>query len=108
MMVKTADGVKRAVDAGFKHVRLNYGVSKVRSPALNRMPTDSVVDSTEYVREIPKIFEIVRVKCGDEVELMQHMGGQLPPIAMIGMTKRLEPFRPFFLEDPFCPEDVGI
>ena len=29
------------------------------------------------------------------------------PIEAIGLAKDLEPFRLFFLEDPFAPEDVG-
>jgi mannonate dehydratase len=60
-----------------------------------------------YVRAIPKLFEHVRLKCGEEVELLHDVHGQLPPIDCIGMVKRLEPYRPFFLEDPFLPEDIG-
>nr|MBA3415731.1 starvation-sensing protein RspA [Chloroflexia bacterium] len=32
---------------------------------------------------------------------------RVPPIAAIGMARALEPYRLFFLEDPFAPEDNG-
>ena len=71
------------------------------------MATDSVADPEEYAREIPRWFEYVRKACGDKVELMQHLHGELPPVVTINLIKRLEPFRPFFFEDPFLPEQVG-
>ncbi len=103
-----AEGVKRAMQKGFRHVRLNYrGKTVPEGPGFEGMPTDNVVDPEEWVREIPRVFEHVRRTCGEEVELMQHLHGQLPPQATIGMVKRLEPFRPYFFEDPFYPEDIG-
>ena len=71
------------------------------------MPTSDIIDPDEWHREIPRIFEGVRKTCGEEVELIQHLHGQLPPQGTIGMVKRLEPFRPYFFEDPFYPEDIG-
>jgi mannonate dehydratase len=38
---------------------------------------------------------------------MQHLHGELPPVTTIAIAKRLEPYRPFFFEDPFYPEDIG-
>jgi mannonate dehydratase len=103
-----ADKVKAAVARGYKHVRLNYiGKKPAVSPGFAGMPTEVVIDPEEWVREIPRVFEHVRKTCGEEIELMQHLHGQLPPQATIGMVKRLEPFRPYFFEDPFYPEDIG-
>ena len=105
---ETAESVQRAMESGYKHVRLNYrGADVPNTPALEGMPTATLIDPEEWVREIPKVFGEVRKKCGDQVELMQHLHGQLPPIATIGVVKRLEPYRPYFFEDPFYPEDVG-
>ncbi|MCZ2150408.1 MAG: starvation-sensing protein RspA [Bryobacterales bacterium] len=103
-----AESVKKTQERGFHHVRLNYSGRKVpETPALAGMPTNVVIDPEEWVREIPGIFEGVRKACGEEVELIQHLHGQLPPQSTIGLAKRLEPFRPYFLEDPFYPEDIG-
>ncbi len=103
-----AESVKKVQARGYRHVRLNYSGRKVPgTPALADMPTNVVIDPDEWVREIPRVFEGVRKACGEEVELIQHLHGQLPPQATIGMVKRLEPFRPYFFEDPFYPEDIG-
>lgn len=103
-----AENVKKAMARGYRHVRLNYiGKKLATTPGYADMPTSDVIDPDEWAREIPRIFEHVRKTCGDEVELIQHLHGQLPPQATIGMVKRLEPFRPYFFEDPFYPEDTG-
>ena len=60
-----------------------------------------------YRRSVPKLFEHLRRQLGDEVELLHDLHERLPPIDAIGVAKELEPFRLFFLEDPFAPEDIG-
>jgi mannonate dehydratase len=104
---ETAESVKKAMARGYSHVRLNFAGSKVPpSAALEGMPAETLIDPEEFGRRIPKIFEYVRKTCGEEVELMQHLHGQLPPAITVNMVKQLEPFRPYFFEDPFYPEDV--
>lgn len=114
-----AESVQKAVEKGYRHVRLNYGEPDVpESPAVAGMPAPqpapagaaigpAVIDPDTWARDIPRIWEYVRQKLGDKVELMQHLHGQLPPVTTIGIAKRLEPFRPYFFEDPFFPEDIG-
>jgi mannonate dehydratase len=41
------------------------------------------------------------------VELLHDIHERIPPIEAINLIKRLEPYRPFFIEDPFSPEDNG-
>lgn len=60
-----------------------------------------------YRRIVPRLFEYLRKELGDNVELLHDMHERLPPIDAIGLAKELEPYRLFFLEDPFAPEDVG-
>ena len=60
-----------------------------------------------YRRSVPKLFKHVREQLGDEIELLHDMHERLAPIDAIGLAKELEPYRLFFLEDPFAPEDVG-
>ncbi|HWB99243.1 MAG TPA: enolase C-terminal domain-like protein [Bryobacteraceae bacterium] len=116
-----AESVQKAVEKGYRHVRLNYAEATLPpSPAVEGMPAPhpvapgaaprfgpTVIDPDAWSREIPRIWEHVRQKCGDKVELMQHLHGELPPVITIGIAKRLEPYRPYFFEDPFFPEDVG-
>jgi mannonate dehydratase len=106
------ESVNRALARGFRHVRLNYTpAASPSTPALEGMPIGmglgtTVIDPDEWGREIPRIWEHLRKSVGDKVELMQHLHGQLPPMLTIQTIKRLEPFRPYFFEDPFYPEDV--
>jgi mannonate dehydratase len=55
----------------------------------------------------PKLFEHVRKECGDEVELLHDVHERPHPIQAMALCKELEKYRPFFVEDPFAPEDVG-
>jgi len=117
--VETAESVRKAMEKGYKHIRLNYAGRDVpRTPGVEGMPeprsdlglgrsVSTLIDPDEWTREIPKIWDYVRHKCGDRIELMQHLHGELPPISTIGLVKRLEPYRPYFFEDPFYPEDIG-
>lgn len=109
-----AESIAKAVARGFRHVRLNYQPSNIKgTPGTEGMPlgmalgTGTVIDPDEWSREIPRIWEHVSQQFGGKIELMQHLHGQLPPMLAVQLVKRLEPFRPYFFEDPFYPEDVG-
>jgi mannonate dehydratase len=65
-------------------------------------------DSSRYVRETPKLFAHVRKVCGDEIELLHDIHGELHAAECIDMIKRIEPHRPYFIEDPFYPEEIGF
>jgi len=60
-----------------------------------------------YVRMVPRLFEHIRKQVGDRVELLHDVHERVPPILAMQLARDLEQFRPFFLEDPFSPEDVG-
>jgi mannonate dehydratase len=60
-----------------------------------------------YVRRIPALFEHIRNTLGPDVELLHDIHERVPPLYAIRLAKELDPFRLFFLEDPFAPEDSG-
>ena len=60
-----------------------------------------------YMKMIPKMFEFARSEFGDEPEFLHDIHELLPPIEAINLVKELEQYRPFFIEDPFAPEDNG-
>jgi mannonate dehydratase len=64
-------------------------------------------EPAKYRMAVPKLFKYLREQLGDEIELLHDVHERLPPIDAIGLVKELEPYRLFFLEDPFAPEDVG-
>ena len=58
-----------------------------------------------YCRLVPRMFETLRSRLGDEVELLHDVHERVPPILAIQLAKDLEPYKLFFLEDLFAPED---
>jgi len=63
-------------------------------------------DPDAYARSIPPLFEYVRSKIGYELFLLHDIHERLAPIDAIRMAKALEPYRLFFLEDPFAPDQL--
>jgi len=115
------DDVEKAVagyqERGFRHIRVQVGVpglstygsssTRTDSNAQADRPRQQVWEPAPYVRIVPKLFEHLRHKLGDEVELLHDIHERTPPILAIQLVKSLEQYRPFFVEDPFSPEDVG-
>jgi len=109
------DRVQQFMDQGFRHVRIQQGgyggVGTMPAPpdfktAGYGRQNDGYADLAEYFRRVPKMFEYVRKKCGEKVELLHDVHEQVEPIQVINMIKQLEPYRPFFIEDPFSPENM--
>lgn len=107
--------VRGLMEQGYRHVRAQvaipglttYGTADSATGTTEPQTVDGVWEPRPYVRAIPKLFEHLRSKLGDEVELLHDMHERVPPILAIQLAKDLEPYRLFFLEDPFSPEDIG-
>jgi mannonate dehydratase len=119
---QTFEDVEKAardlMDKGHRVVRVQVAVPGLETygaaPKGRKEPTGpdanavgQVWEPKAYVRVVPKLFEYLRKKLGDEVELLHDMHERVPPILAIQLAKDLEPFKLFFLEDPLSPEDVG-
>ena len=52
------------------------------------------------------MFDVVRKRCGEEVELLHDIHERVQPMDAINMIKSLEEYDPFFIEDPFSPENM--
>ncbi|MEZ6050044.1 MAG: enolase C-terminal domain-like protein [Planctomycetaceae bacterium] len=109
------DDVRKYVEQGFRHVRIQlggYGSSHLSNNPDFRdagfgLPEDQYMDSVPYLRSMPKVFEHVRSVFGDNVELLHDIHERIAPIDAIRLVKALEEYRPFFIEDPFPPEQNG-
>lgn len=112
-----ADKVQKFIEQGYRHVRIQQGgyggvgsfgeiVPDFKAANYARK-TDGYSDQGEYLRRLPKMFDYVRKKCGEKVELLHDMHEQVEPIQAINTIKALEDYRPFFIEDPFSPENMG-
>src|SRR5262245_57322321 len=123
--------VRRYQEQGYRHIRVQVGVpgqatygsggaggrgggaqgTKGGGPSRAEASRDNnrieTWDPKPYCRLVPKLFEHLRNKLGDEVELLHDMHERVPPILAMQLVKDLEPYRPYFIEDPFSPEDIG-
>lgn len=112
---ETEDSVRSFVEQGFRHVRIQlggYGSAHLsQNPAFRDagfgLPEDEHMDAGPYLRMMPRVFEHVRATLGDEVELLHDVHERVEPIEAIRLVKELEQYRPFFIEDPFAPEQNG-
>src|SRR3546814_5211518 len=85
-----------------------YGVSKDRDfyePADNDLPTENVWSTAKYMRVVPELFAAARDALGWEVHLLHDIHHRLTPIEAARLGKDLEPYRPFWIEDPTPAED---
>jgi mannonate dehydratase len=110
---------RKFMEEGYRHVRVQVGVPGYSAYGFGgtgkvekdkESPVNSRTQTWEpgpYVRIVPKLFEHLRKQVGDEVELLHDVHERVPPILAMKLVKDLEQFRPFFVEDPFAPEDVG-
>jgi mannonate dehydratase len=112
---EAAESAQRLMEEGFRHVRIQlgaYGAPHLAESADFKQvefgaPTDTFMDERAYARMVPRLFEEVRKVCGDDVELLHDIHERLQPIDAINLIKAVEPYRPFFIEDPFSPENIG-
>lgn len=112
---EVAERVQGYLEQGVRHVRAQVSVpgqktygSRSRGGDEKKGPfAGNTFEPTPYQLAVPRLFEHLRSRLGDEVELLHDVHERLHPIQAIQLAKDLEPFRLFFLEDPFAPEDIG-
>lgn len=112
---EVADDVQRLMSQGFRHIRIQQG-GYGATGAINQTPdfktagygypNDNYMNERVYLKSVPKMFENVRKVCGDEIELLHDIHERVQPMDAINMIKQLEDYRPFFIEDPFSPENM--
>jgi mannonate dehydratase len=113
----TVASVAGCREAGFQAVRIQSGIPGIPStygvgkpgnhhyePAEPDAPPESVWSSERYVDFVPKIFARVRQEFGPELHLLHDCHHRLTPIEAARVGKSLEPYRPFWLEDPTTAE----
>lgn len=110
-----AEDAQRLMEEGYRHVRIQlggYGASGVaaqpdfKAAGFGR-EQDNFMNPYHYLKSIPEMFKQVRDTCGDEVELLHDIHERIQPSEAIQLVKALEEYRPFFIEDPFSPENIG-
>lgn len=113
---ETIDEVGKYIELGYRAVRAQsgipgipstYGVSKGKfyyEPAEKGLPPENAWSTDKYLLFVPKLFETLRVKFGDEIPLLHDVHHRLTPIEAARLGKSLEPYHLFWLEDAVTAE----
>lgn len=104
-------------DRGYKAIRLQCGVPGLAStygvakpgqryePADAALPSESVWSTEKYLRVVPELFAAAREALGPDVHLLHDVHHRLTPIEAGRLGRDLEPYRPFWIEDPTPAEN---
>ncbi|MDO8544438.1 MAG: enolase C-terminal domain-like protein [Opitutaceae bacterium] len=109
------DQVKARQAEGYRHIRIQpggYGALHLsKNPDFRAagfgLPGDQHMDALPYLKAVPKMFAHIRSTCGETVELLHDIHERVEPNHAINLCRELEQYRPFFIEDPFSPEQNG-
>ena len=115
---EVTDSARKLMDQGVRHVRMQvevpgqatYGTSSdLQTHQSVDGPTSphNVFEPADYARLVPKLFEHARKELGDEVELLHDIHERVPPAMAVQLSRDLEQFRLFFLEDALPPEELN-
>ncbi len=109
---------RAAMEKGYRHIRVQaaipgmatYGAAVEREEpcgpgSVGPTSPRAIWEPERYVREVPRLFEHLRAKLGDEVELLHDVHERISPSQAIKLCKDLEQYRPFFIKDLIPPEE---
>ncbi|HLH73206.1 MAG TPA: enolase C-terminal domain-like protein [Chloroflexota bacterium] len=102
------ENVRKYQEQGFRYIRCQVAVPGMSTYGSrpSGAGNSQVWEGSPYCRIVPKLFEHLRTRLGEEVELLHDIHERIPPIQAIALAKELEQYHLFFLEDPFSPEDI--
>ncbi|NLG50875.1 MAG: D-galactonate dehydratase family protein [Chloroflexi bacterium] len=112
-LTEVEDNVRKFMEKGFRYIRVQMAIPGYETYGGRSVPTVVALnphqprtwEPTPYVRTVPKLLEHLRNTVGDDVELLHDVHERIPPIQGVWLAKAVEPYRLFFLEDLFAPED---
>lgn len=117
---ETVAAVGRYRDAGYRAVRAQcgvpgmdgtYGVSLgdgTYEPAVRGLPSEQRWATAPYLDIVPQLFERLREAFGFELHLLHDAHHRLTPTEAGWLGNRLEPYRPFWLEDAVPAENQAL
>src|ERR1700735_1762679 len=115
------DQVQAYIEKGYQVVRVQlavpgwsgYGVAgATTSPETLALRPDGVAPSpvfsaTRYITRTIGMFEALRAKFGYDTGFVHDVHERPAPNESIELCRAVEQYRPFYMEDPVSPEDVG-
>ncbi len=113
---ETSDQVAKYKEMGYLAVRAQSGIPGLPStygvagdklfyePAEKGLPPENSWSTEKYLIHVPKLFEALRLKFGDDLHLLHDVHHRLTPIEAARLGKSLEPYHLFWLEDAVTAE----
>jgi mannonate dehydratase len=113
---QTVDQVAKYKEMGYLAIRAQSGIPGLPStygvagdklfyePAERGLPPENSWSPEKYLVHVPKLFEALRLKFGDDLHLLHDVHHRLTPIEAARLGKSLEPYHLFWLEDPVPAE----
>jgi len=113
---ETVDQVAKYKEMGYLAIRAQTGIPGLPStygvagdklfyePAGKGLPPENSWSSEKSLMHVPKLFEALRLKFGDDLHLLHDVHHRLTPIEAARLGKSLEPYHLFWLEDAVTAE----
>jgi mannonate dehydratase len=114
-LVALEDDVRRYMEEGYPVIRCQLGpyggggfldAAQAGRPK-NAWPQTRAFDDEAYLENIPRMFAHLRSKLGFGPKLTHDVHEHLRPQCAVTLSKLLEPYRLFFLEDALPPEQIA-
>ena len=114
-LAELEDDVRRYMAEGYDVIRCQLGAyggggfleaDQAKLPKGAWTGRNRVFDDEAYLENIPKMFDYLRNKLGFGPKLTHDVHEHLRPQSAVQLSKLLEPYRLFFLEDVLSPEQV--
>ena len=108
-LTEVEENVRKYMEQGLLYIRCQWGgyggrIDQIKAP--EGAPEGAYFDPHGYARNTIKLFDHIRNAVGDDIELLHDVHERLAPIEAVRLSKNLEPYRLFFLEDALSPEAV--
>ena len=111
-LAEVEDQIRKKMAEGYRYVKIGLTSGATAAQASQAQGKSSGLrltsfDPWPYVNDTVKMFDYVRSKIGLDIELIHTVHGRVPPSLGLVLARAMEPYRPFFVEDLFNPEDVA-
>src|ERR1700676_2335303 len=105
------DQIRKMMADGYDHFRIYLGGgAPARAPGAPPASAGGGQvhgNDTAYIRQLCDAFEYIRKTISWDIEIGHDVHERPTPRGAVMLAKAVEPYRPFFIEDLFAPEDVS-
>src|ERR1700727_3168003 len=109
------DTLQKSLATGYRHVRIQYGEGGYGGGGFipqgqGNRPEGGyqgvAFDEEQYVDAIPPVFDYLRSKAGFTPKLLHDVHSHMTGMNAVELSRRLQPFQMYFVEDILPPEQI--